>query len=70
MIRHTSIRTLLAIISLHDLDLEDLDVKIAFYRGELEEEINIRQPNRFVVEGKEGYCATAEAKFENNNGKQ
>lgn len=53
MVRHTSIRTLLALVAMQDLELEQLDVKTAFLHGELEEEIYMRQPDGFVVEGKE-----------------
>ena len=53
VVRHTSIRVLLAFISLFDLDLEQLDVKIAFLHEELEEEIYMKQPEGFVVPEKE-----------------
>ena len=55
VVRHTSIRTLLALVAMHDLELEQLDVKTAFLHGELEEEIYMRQPDGFVVEGKEDH---------------
>lgn len=53
MVRHTSIRTLFALVAMHDLELEQLDVKTAFLHGELEEEIYMQQPDGFIVEGKE-----------------
>jgi len=39
MVKHASIRLLLAIIAHGDLQLEQLDVKIIFLYGELEERI-------------------------------
>ena len=39
VVRHTSIRVLLAFVALFDLELEQLDVKTTFLHGELEEEI-------------------------------
>lgn len=53
IIRHTSIRVLLAFVTLFDLELEQLDVKTAFLHGELEEEIYMRQPEGFAVPRKE-----------------
>lgn len=53
VVRHTSIRVLLAFVALFDLELEQLDVKTAFLHGELEEEIYMDQPEGFIVPGKE-----------------
>jgi hypothetical protein len=35
IVRHSSIRVLLAMVALYDLELEQLDVKTTFLRGEL-----------------------------------
>jgi transposase InsO family protein len=55
VVRHTSIRVLLAIVAHQDLELEQLDVKTAFLHGELEEEIYMTQPDGFQVPGKENH---------------
>ncbi|PHT40240.1 Retrovirus-related Pol polyprotein from transposon TNT 1-94 [Capsicum baccatum] len=55
VVRHSSIRVLLALVALYDLELEQLDVKTAFLHGNLEEEIYIQQPEGFVVPGKENH---------------
>jgi len=53
VVRHTSIRVLLTFVALFHLELEQLDVKIVFLHGELDEEIYIRQPESFIVSKKE-----------------
>ena len=49
----TSIRTVLSLVAVEDLHLEQLDVKIAFLHGDLEEEIYMEQPQGYMVTGKE-----------------
>ena len=44
IVRHTSIRAVLALIANQDLELEQLDVKMAFLHWNLEEEIFMVQP--------------------------
>jgi hypothetical protein len=39
VVKHSSIRVLLSMVALFDLDLEQLDVKTTFLHGELEETI-------------------------------
>ncbi|KAG8478589.1 hypothetical protein CXB51_028432 [Gossypium anomalum] len=39
VVKHSSIRALLGIVAMHDLELEQLDVKTAFLHGELEDDI-------------------------------
>ena len=55
VVKHSSIRVLLALVSLLDLELEQLDVKTAFLHGDLEETIYMQQPDGFVVPGKEDH---------------
>jgi hypothetical protein len=52
-LRLTTIRVLLSLATSHSLLIHQMDVKIAFLNGELEEEIYLTQPNGFVVEGHE-----------------
>ena len=47
--RITSIRMLIAIAALHNLETHQMDVKIAFLNGELNEEIYMEQPEGFIV---------------------
>ena len=55
VVRHTSIRVLLAMVAHQDLELEQLDVKTAFLHGKLEDDIYMTQPEGFQVLGKEDY---------------
>jgi hypothetical protein len=48
----TSIRFILSIVVAFDLEVEQMDVKIAFLHGDLEEEIYMKKPEGFVVKGK------------------
>uniref|UniRef100_A0A8R7RAQ8 Reverse transcriptase Ty1/copia-type domain-containing protein n=1 Tax=Triticum urartu TaxID=4572 RepID=A0A8R7RAQ8_TRIUA len=51
--KHSSIRLFFCIVSMHDLELEQLDVKTIFLHGELDKEIYMDQPEGFIVPGKE-----------------
>jgi hypothetical protein len=53
VVKMTSIRIVLGMAATMDLKIEQLDVKSAFLHGDLEEEIYMEQPERFVVAGKE-----------------
>jgi len=52
VVKHTSIRMVLAIVVQFDLELEQMDVKITFLHGELEK-IYMKQPESYIQEGKE-----------------
>ena len=53
ILKHTSIRMLLAIITQFDLELEQMNVKTTFLHGELEEKIYMKQLKGYIWEGKE-----------------
>src|ERR1044072_9459381 len=55
VMKMSSIRTGLSLAATLDLEVEQMDVKTAFLHGDLEEEIYMRQPEGFHVEGKEDY---------------
>ncbi|GMP53679.1 hypothetical protein CsSME_00019075 [Camellia sinensis var. sinensis] len=56
VVKHTSIRILLALVAQFDLELAQLDVKTAFLHGDLEEEIYMSQPDGFKIAGKENWA--------------
>lgn len=51
--RITSIRMLISIATLFNLEIHQMDVKTAFLNGDLNEEIYMEQPEGFVVSGQE-----------------
>ena len=48
----TSIRTILCLVAVEDLHLEQLDVKTTFLHWDLEEDICMQQPQGYEVKGK------------------
>ena len=54
VVRHTSMMVLLSIMVVHDLELEQMDIRTAFLHGDLEEEIYMEQPQGFRELGAEG----------------
>ncbi|KAH9650169.1 hypothetical protein KPL70_026264 [Citrus sinensis] len=55
VVKHTSIRILLALVAEYELELAQLDVKTAFLHGDLEEKIYMIQPCGFKAAGKENH---------------
>lgn len=48
VVRYDSVRVLLAIATINDMDIKQFDVKTAFLYGELTEEVFMKQPEGFV----------------------
>ena len=68
VVKHSSIRILLAMVAQFDLELVQLDVKTAFLHGDLEEEIYMTQPDGFKVAGKENWvCKLTKLLMDWNN---
>jgi transposase InsO family protein len=55
-VRYSTIRTILAIAALEDLELRSVDISHAYLNGILEEEIYMQQPEGFEVGGPEYVC--------------
>ena len=53
VVKHCSIRVLIAMVAMWDLELEQMDVKTAFLHDSLEEEIYTLQPEGFVKSSSE-----------------
>jgi hypothetical protein len=53
VVKMTSIRTILSLVVVEYLHLEQLDVKTIFLHGDLEEDIYMQQPQGYEVKGKE-----------------
>nr|GFD20104.1 zinc finger, CCHC-type [Tanacetum cinerariifolium] len=51
--RISTIRLLIAMTSIHNLIIHQMDVKIAFLNGELDEEVYMNQPLCFIMPGNE-----------------
>ena len=55
VVRIETIRLLIALAALKDWQIHHLDVKSTFLNGEISEVIYVKQPEGFLVKGKEGY---------------
>ena len=51
--RISSIRMLIAIAAIHNLEIHQMDVKTAFLNGDLDEEMYMEQPEGFIFQGQE-----------------
>ena len=54
-VKHRSIRIILTMVALLDMELEQMDVKTTFLHGNLEEQILMMHPEGFEHKGKEDY---------------
>ena len=69
VVKMSSIRTVLSLAATLDLEVEQMDVKTAFLHGNLEEEIYMKQPDGFLVKGKEDYvCRLRKSLYGNDGG--
>ena len=55
-----SIRTILSLVAVEDLHIEQLDVKTTFLHGDLEEEIYMQQPQGYEFKWKGNLVCTFE----------
>ncbi|RVW53628.1 Retrovirus-related Pol polyprotein from transposon TNT 1-94 [Vitis vinifera] len=55
VVKHKSIQVLLVMVSVFNLEFDQLDVKTAFLHGNLEEEIYMKQPEGFVDSDKSNH---------------
>ncbi|GJU65093.1 ribonuclease H-like domain-containing protein [Tanacetum coccineum] len=53
VVRITTIRLLLALAAIHNLVIHQMDVKIIFLNGDLDEVVYMKQPDRFVMPSNE-----------------
>eukprot|EP00253_Pinus_taeda_P025461 PITA_25461 len=50
------VRLLLSVVVAFDFEVEQMDVKVTFLHGDLEEEIYMKQPEGFAMKGKKELC--------------
>jgi len=56
VVRYDSVRVLLALATIYDLDIKQFDVKTAFLYGELLEEVFMKQPEGFISDDPSLVC--------------
>ncbi len=54
--KFVSIRCILALAAIQDMEIHQMDVKTTFLNGDLEEEIYMEQPQGFTQEGEHLVC--------------
>jgi hypothetical protein len=63
IVKMTSIRTILSLVVVEDLHLEQLYVKTIFLHGYLEEDIYMQQPQGYDVKGKGNLVCRLKERF-------
>ena len=63
VVKLTAIRSVLCIVAIDDLHLEQLDAKIIFLHDDLEEDIYMMQPRRYIMLDKEHLICKLRKKF-------
>ncbi|GJV96127.1 zinc finger, CCHC-type containing protein [Tanacetum coccineum] len=58
MVRISTIRLLIAMASIHNLIIHQMDMKTAFLNGELDEDVYMNQPQAFIMPGNENKANT------------
>ena len=53
VVKMSTIKLVLGMVAIENLHLEQLDVKMTFLHGDLEEDIYMIQPEEFIVQGQE-----------------
>ena len=55
-IRHTTIRTILALAAIDDMELRSVDISHAFTNSDIDAEVYMRQPEGFEQNGSKYVC--------------
>ncbi|KAL6316109.1 hypothetical protein AAG906_015939 [Vitis piasezkii] len=63
VVRHTSIRMLLAITNAGDYELEQMDVKMAFLHGNIDEKILMEQPEGSKQKERKTMCVCLRSRY-------
>ena len=53
VVKMTTLRTVLGLVAIEDLELVQMDMKTAFLHGDLQEDVYMKQPKGFEVASKE-----------------
>ncbi|MCO5585663.1 hypothetical protein L7F22_039599 [Adiantum nelumboides] len=48
MVKMTTLKTILGLVAIEDMELVQMDVKTAFFHGDLDEDVYMQQPEGFI----------------------